>query len=125
MGMISTAEMCKRTGATYRRVDYWTRQGVVCPTIDCAGSGSRRKWAERQVRIVHMVSDLSNLGATEPVLKAAVRSIELWPLDEWWGVAYVDEDGVVSRSHPGGSCYVVDLALCATGGEVVSQLAFV
>lgn len=118
--MLTTKEMTLRSGATYRQLDYWTRQGVLTPVIPASGTGTRRAFSQRQVRVVRMVADLARLGATEPVLKAAARDAELLPADYWWGMAYVTEDGTLGRV-PASSCWAIDLGHCADDSAAIAS----
>jgi hypothetical protein len=112
--MLSTQEVCRRSRATYRQVDYWIRAGVIAPAIASAnGSGTRRAFTEDQVRVVRLVADLAALGATTPVLTRAAAWASLHPFEAWHGLAYVDDEGFVSTQAPGGSCWAVDLAECS------------
>lgn len=44
MTTYSSAQVCQLAGVTYRQLDYWTRQGLIHPTIPARGSGSKRRW---------------------------------------------------------------------------------
>jgi hypothetical protein len=46
--LLSTHEVCKATGLTYRVLDYWCRTGVLEPHLPADGSGSRRAFTMRQ-----------------------------------------------------------------------------
>ncbi len=42
----SSADVCALTGCTYRQLDYWTRSGLIRPSIcEAAGYGTRRRWS--------------------------------------------------------------------------------
>jgi DNA-binding transcriptional MerR regulator len=59
----SSQQVCAMTGVTYRQLDYWTRTGLVHPSLcEARGSGSRRRWTDEdvaQVRKIRIASDLS------------------------------------------------------------------
>lgn len=118
--MITSTEMLRRVGCSRRQLDYWARQGVLVPVVQASGTGSRRMFSDRQVRVVRMVADLARLGATELVLKAAVRDADLLPADDWWGMAYVTEAGRVVR-EPVGPCWAIDLGRCADDAAVITS----
>ncbi len=42
LGLLSSREVCRRSGITYRRLDTWTRTGKIVPVVGAAGSGSAR-----------------------------------------------------------------------------------
>lgn len=60
----SSAEVVSLAEVTYRQLDYWTRIGLVRPSVvDAVGSGSRRRWSEAdllRVRRVRLASKLCN-----------------------------------------------------------------
>ena len=41
---LTSAEVCERTGLTYRRLDYWCRIGLITPVVEGRGQGSLRQW---------------------------------------------------------------------------------
>ena len=55
---ISSQSMCHIVGITYRELDMWTRAGHVTPSIEAAGSGTRRLWHRSQVGEVAYVKAL-------------------------------------------------------------------
>src|SRR6187399_698697 len=62
----STHDVARMTGATYRQVDYWARQGMIpgqAPGAAC-GSGHPRTWAADQVRRVRLLLVASRLANT-------------------------------------------------------------
>lgn len=44
-GYLSSSELAAATGVSYRRIDYWARNGIITPIIEAKGSGSPRGWA--------------------------------------------------------------------------------
>lgn len=121
--MISSAEMCKLAGCSYRQLDYWTRQRVVLPARPACGTGTPRRWSERQVRNVRLVTALAALGAQQAVLQRASAVADLLPEDAWVGTAYVDMEGIVTFSPPVVPSWAVDLAPCALRSPLARQLA--
>jgi DNA-binding transcriptional MerR regulator len=56
----SSAQVCQLVGCSYRQLDYWTRAGLVSPTVPAEGSGSRRRWSSgdvERVRRLRAVAD--------------------------------------------------------------------
>ena len=47
---LTSAEVCQRTGLTYRQLDYWTRTGRIASIVDEVGSGAVRSYAPTVVR---------------------------------------------------------------------------
>lgn len=56
-GLISSAVVCKRSGLTYRQLDYWTRKGLISEAVGPLGSGSMRFWEPS------VVEEIRNLRA--------------------------------------------------------------
>lgn len=51
-GTMSSVQLCREAGCTYRQLDYWTRHGLVEPLVAADGSGSRRRWSVDDVHRV-------------------------------------------------------------------------
>ena len=60
----SSADVCARTGATYRQLDYWTRVGLVAPSVSAGiGYGTRRRWSPADVAKVAEVAAVARRRA--------------------------------------------------------------
>ena len=46
---LSSSDVCRLTGATYRQLDYWTRRGYLTPAKEAGGKGKPREWAPGDV----------------------------------------------------------------------------
>jgi DNA-binding transcriptional MerR regulator len=58
-----TPEVVLLTGLTYRQIDHYSSNGIVCPSIeDASGSGSRRRWSESDVVALRVVERLRAVG---------------------------------------------------------------
>ena len=58
--LLTASEVLKMTGATYRQLDYWAREGILPPSVRATGSGSRRGWSvedARRIRALVVVSE--------------------------------------------------------------------
>lgn len=75
-GLYSTRDVCEMAGVTFRRLDYWQRQGFVNATVEARGSGSKRGWSEADIAIVRMVADLEDMGYTGDRLKVALTELQ-------------------------------------------------
>jgi hypothetical protein len=61
--MFTTREVGEITGATYRQLDDWDRQGAFVPSIRPAvGSGSQRSYSAHDLAMASILVDLSTLG---------------------------------------------------------------
>jgi DNA-binding transcriptional MerR regulator len=73
-GSYSGKQACEIVGISYRQLDYWDRQGVVCPSLSAAhGSGTQRKYSYRDLVRLRVVKQLLDSGVQ---LKNARRAIE-------------------------------------------------
>jgi hypothetical protein len=56
-------EVCRLTGLSYRRLDYWDRIGLVRPSVTpAAGSGSLRLYSADDVVMIRAILDLLAAG---------------------------------------------------------------
>jgi DNA-binding transcriptional MerR regulator len=58
--MLTTTELSKKTGLTYRQVDYYTREGVISPINLVSGSGNRRYYDRGLIEKLTMVKSISD-----------------------------------------------------------------
>lgn len=56
--LISTHELCRRAGVTYRMLDMWANMGFVVPVVHAQGSGTARGWRGYQVGEVVEIREL-------------------------------------------------------------------
>lgn len=61
-------------GVSYRRLDYWARCGYLRPYGQGAGSGRRRRWSERELRVAALIVRLADAGMTLPVAAQIARA---------------------------------------------------
>lgn len=67
-------DVCKIVGITYRQLDYWTRTGLLTPSIAQArGSGTQRLYSYRDLVEVKVIKSLLDGGIS---LRRARRAIE-------------------------------------------------
>lgn len=73
----SSPETHRIAGITYRQLDYWIRTGLVRPSKDAEGSGSRREFTYRDLIAVRAIAALKangvSLQAIRKVQAALVR----------------------------------------------------
>lgn len=94
---------CKLTGASYRRLDYWDRIGLVSPSLAGAhGSGTQRRYSERDVACLRAVVRLRALGIRTDICAEVVRAVR----DGDTGILALD-----------GEAFTVDLAELAAAPE--------
>lgn len=65
-GSFSTEDVCRITGLSYRQLDYWTRTGLVRPSLhDGRGSGAPyRRWSGSDVDEVLLIAKLVRAGVS-------------------------------------------------------------
>ena len=57
--LISSAELSRRTGVSYRKIDFWCNNGVIFPVGDPSpGSGYQRKFDEEIVPKVRLLGKI-------------------------------------------------------------------
>ena len=78
--LLSTPEVAERAGVTYRQIDHWARIGLITPTIEADGPGSRRRWERAHVaqiavigRVSRQLSTGAGAGAPHDILVAAAE----------------------------------------------------
>jgi hypothetical protein len=70
----TSPEVCELVGVSYRQLDYWTRKGIVRPSIaDSKGSGHTRYWSIDDVARIDAIKRGLDAGL---VLAAAVSQVE-------------------------------------------------
>lgn len=50
-GLLTSTQVCRLVGISYRQLDYWVRRGMIeCPDKRGLGSGHARRWTPEDVR---------------------------------------------------------------------------
>ncbi len=63
---VSSKELCELTGATYRQIDYWCRQGYIhAAHSDTPGSGNKRRFSKSNIDRVKLVVKISKAFSRE------------------------------------------------------------
>lgn len=91
----SSSQVCTMTGATYRQLDYWVRTGILRPEYAVAnGSGTQRRFAPDQVRLVRLILRLRELGVGHDALVDAAARVDDADHADWnSGYLIVTVDG--------------------------------
>lgn len=74
--MISSQELAVAAGVSYRQLDYWVRQGLITPTVDSHGSGSRRAWDPELIPRVKLLGTVSRLLNDTMLFEKVVNAYE-------------------------------------------------
>lgn len=84
---------CKIVGITYRQLDYWTRTGLVTPSVHAAtGSGSQRLYSFNDLLQLKVVKQLVDAGASLQKVRQAIDYVRT-DLDDDWSRATIVTDG--------------------------------
>ncbi len=74
--MLASSQVVEAAGCTYRQLDYWTRNGVIAPSLAPGiGYGTARRWSDTDVILVSIIRRLAALGATSDILAQTTTSL--------------------------------------------------
>ena len=123
-------QACKIVDVTYRQLDYWTRTGLVVPSIQAAqGSGTQRLYSFNDLLQLKVIRSLTDAGASLQKVRQAIDYVRDHLEDDWSKVTIVtDGAGVYACTS---DAEVVDLLRKGQGvlgavvavGKVRDQLA--
>ena len=124
----SGKQACEIVGISYRQLDYWDRQGVVCPSLQPAhGSGTQRRYSYRDLVRLRVVKSILDAGVT---LKNARKAIEYLREDQgtdWQTASIVLAEGTSVLARDGDA--LIDLVRHGQGvlnivplGSVVGEV---
>ena len=123
-------QTCKIVGITYRQLDYWTRTGLVIPSVqEATGSGSQRLYSFNDLLQLKVIKSLTDAGASLQKVRQAIDYVRNHLEDDWSKVTIVtDGSGVHAYTS---DAEVVDLLRSGQGvlgaivavGRVREQLA--
>lgn len=64
-GVMSTVDVCRATGASYRQLDHWVRCGYIdAHDVAAVGSGHHRRWNPDQVSRVRALVQAAEIKST-------------------------------------------------------------
>jgi len=69
-------DWAEEAGLSYRKLDYWTRQGWLRPLQEYAGPGFPRSWPENERAIALLMGRLVDAGVTPATAALAARRFE-------------------------------------------------
>lgn len=97
---LSGPELAEAAGLSYRRVDYYTRVGLLSPCVRGGhGPGSRRQYDEHDIVRARLIGALLDLGATIPIVKRIIPRLPADP-DAWPEFFFVTTDGELKLGLP-------------------------
>lgn len=59
---LTSTEVCRVAGITYRSLDYWTRRGLAFPDVGAAGCGSQRRWSRAEAEVLKRMATWRSAG---------------------------------------------------------------
>ena len=114
-------QACKIVGITYRQLDYWTRTGLVTPSVqDARGSGTQRLYGFNDLLQLKVVKGLTDAGASLQRVRQAIDYVRNNLEGDWSSVTIVtDGSGVYALTD---DSQIVDVLRRGQGvlGAVVS-----
>jgi DNA-binding transcriptional MerR regulator len=114
-------QACKIVGITYRQLDYWTRTGLIIPSIQkAAGSGTQRLLSFNDLLQLKVIKSLTDAGASLQKVRQAIAYVRDNLADDWSQLTIVtDGDGVYACTS---DAEVVDLLRSGQGvlGAIVA-----
>jgi DNA-binding transcriptional MerR regulator len=101
-------QTCKIVDITYRQLDYWTRTGLVIPSVQAAtGSGSQRLYSFNDLLQLKVIKSLTDAGGSLQKVRQAIDYVRDHLDDDWSKVTIVtDGAGVYACTS---DAQVVDL----------------
>jgi DNA-binding transcriptional MerR regulator len=86
-------QACKIVGITYRQLDYWTRTGLVVPSLrEAQGSGTQRLYAFNDLLQLKVIKRLTDAGASLRKVRQAIDYVRT-NLEDDWVKATIATDG--------------------------------
>ena len=86
-------QACKIVGITYRQLDYWTRTGLVVPSLQQAhGSGTQRLYSFNDLLQLKVIKRLTEAGASLRKVRQAIDYVRT-NLQDDWAKATIATDG--------------------------------
>jgi DNA-binding transcriptional MerR regulator len=67
-------KVLRRSGISYRQLDYWVRCGYLRPEVAEPGSGRARRWPEEEIEIARTMRRLVDVGLTNAVAADVART---------------------------------------------------
>ncbi|MDQ3645884.1 MAG: MerR family transcriptional regulator [Actinomycetota bacterium] len=114
-------QTCKIVGITYRQLDYWTRTGLVQPSVqEAKGSGTQRLYSFNDLLQLKVVKSLTDAGASLQKIRQAIDYVRENLSDDWSRLTIVTDGAGVYACNS--DAEVVDLLRSGQGvlGAIVA-----
>jgi DNA-binding transcriptional MerR regulator len=87
-------QVCKIVGITYRQLDYWTRTGLVTPSLqEATGSGSQRLYSFNDLLQLKVIKSLTDAGASLQKVRQAIDWVRANLVEDNWSQVTIVADG--------------------------------
>jgi DNA-binding transcriptional MerR regulator len=69
-------DVCRIVGISYRQLDYWTRTGLVRPSVrDARGSGTQRLYSFQDLALLRIIKKLLDTGVSLQQVRKAIGTL--------------------------------------------------
>jgi DNA-binding transcriptional MerR regulator len=69
-------DVCKIVGISYRQLDYWTRTGLIRPSVrDARGSGTQRLYSFQDLALLRIIKKLLDTGVSLQQVRKAIGTL--------------------------------------------------
>ena len=85
-------QACKIVDVTYRQLDYWTRTGLVVPSVqEAQGSGTQRLYSFNDLLQLKVIKSLTDAGASLQKVRQAIDYVRNHLEGDWSRVTIVTD----------------------------------
>ncbi len=110
---------CSAAGITYRQLDYWSRTGLVEPTVRSAtGSGTQRLYSFKDILLLRIIKRLLDAGVSLQQIRIAIDHLRVRGTDDLTQVTLMSDGASVYECRSADE--VIDLL---QGGQGVFGIA--
>jgi DNA-binding transcriptional MerR regulator len=68
--------VCRIVGISYRQLDYWTRTGLIRPSVrDARGSGTQRLYSFQDLALLRIIKKLLDTGVSLQQVRKAIGTL--------------------------------------------------
>lgn len=100
-------DVCRIVGISYRQLDYWTRTGLVRPSVrDARGSGTQRLYSFQDLALLRIIKKLLDTGVSLQQVRKAIGTLRALKEPEVGTTIVSDGTRIYAVESPGA---VVDL----------------
>ncbi len=121
LGAFRAPEVCQLSGVSYRQLDYWSRTGLVTPSVkEASGSGSRRLYSFKDLVLVKAIKRLIEAGMSLQKIREAIDYIRGAMETDPSELTLIATEGTILVFGPGDDERLVD---ALKGGQTALSIA--